>query len=98
MSGETVSSEDNFFTLRGDALAFVSALPPETRDNTAKLIHDMQQRIGHRFLAETHKANVYDMLKFSKESMQECSAHINKLLSKEQNGQKFTITWQLNTS
>lgn len=82
--------EQMIFTLRGDALVFVSTLPPETRENTAKLIHAMQQRFGHCLLAETHRANLYNVRKFSKEPMQEYSVRINKLMSKAYPGMQGT--------
>lgn len=55
------------FALRGEALLFASNLPVHIREDTDSLISAMEQRLGQCLLAETHRANLNNMKKQSRE-------------------------------
>ena len=70
------------FALRGEDLIFVSSLPLETTQNTDKLLCSMRQRFGECLLPETHRANLYSVKKQPKETLQEYSDHVNRMMVK----------------
>ena len=74
--------EQLMFALRGEALLFASNLPHVTVENTESLLQAMGQRFGQCLLAETHRANLYNLKKQSKESLQQYSARVSRLMSR----------------
>ena len=70
------------FALRGEALLFASNLPLITVENTESLLQVMGQHLGQYLLAETHRANLYNLKKQTKENLQQYSARVSRLMSK----------------
>ena len=64
------------FALRGEALIFASNLPVHIWEDTDSLISAMEQRFGHCLLAETHRANLNNLKKQSRETIQQYSARV----------------------
>ena len=70
------------FAFRGEALLFASNLPHVTVENTESLLQAVGQRFGQCLLAETHRANLYNLQKQSEESLQQYSARVSSLMSR----------------
>ena len=70
------------FALRGEALLFASNLPEHIRDDTNSLISAMEQRFGQCLLAETHRANLNNLKKQSRETIQQYSARVSRLMTR----------------
>ena len=82
--------EQLMFALRGEALLFASNLPYVTMENTESLLQAMGQRFGQCLLAETHRANLYNLKKLTKESLQQYSARVSSLMSRAYPGMQGT--------
>ena len=82
--------EQLMFALRGEALLFASNLPHVTVENTESLLQAIGQRFGQCLLAETHRANLYNLKKQSKESLQQYSARVSSLMSRAYPGMQGT--------
>ena len=82
--------EQLMLALRGEALLFASNLPHVTVENTESLLQAMGQRFGQCLLAETHRANLYNLKKLTKESLQQCSARVSSLMSRAYPGMQGT--------
>ena len=70
------------FALRGEALLFASNLPVHVREDTELLISAMEQRFGQCLLAETHRANLNNIKKQSRETIQQYSARVSQLMTR----------------
>ena len=70
------------FALRGEALLFASNLPVHVREDTESLISAMEQRFGQCLLAETHRANLNNTKKQSRETIQQYSARVSQLMTR----------------
>ena len=70
------------FALRGEALLFASNLPIHVREDTELLISAMEQRFGQCLLAETHRANLNNIKKQSRETIQQYSARVSQLMTR----------------
>ena len=62
--------EQLIFALREKALLFASNLPQRTAENTESLLQAMGQRFGQCLLPETQRANLHNLKKQAKESLQ----------------------------
>ena len=82
--------EQPTFALRGEALLFASNLPHVTVENTESLLQAMGQRFGQCLLAETHRANLHNLKKLTKESLQQYSARVSSLMSRAYPGMQGT--------
>ena len=82
--------EQLLFSLRGDALMFASNLNPAVREDSTMLLGALEQRFGQSLLAETYRANLYNVRKSSKETLQEYSARVNHLMSRAYPGMEGT--------
>ena len=82
--------EQLMFALRGEALLFASNLPHVTVENTESLLQAMGRRFRQCLLAETHRANLYNLKKQSKESLQQYSARVSSLMSRAYPGMQGT--------
>ena len=82
--------EQFMFALRGEALLFASNLPHVTVENTESLLQAMGQRFGQCLVAETHRANLYNLKKLTKESLQQYSARVSSLMSRAYPGMQGT--------
>ena len=82
--------EQLMLALRGEALLFASNLPHVTVENTESLLQAMGQRFGQCLLAETHRANLYNLKKLTKESLQQYSARVSRLMSRAYSGMQGT--------
>ena len=85
--------EQLMFALRGEALLFASNLPHVTMENTESLLQVMGQRFGQCLLAETHRANLYNLKKLTKESLQQYSARVSSLMSRAYPGMQGTAVY-----
>ena len=85
--------EQLMFALRGEALLFASNLPHVTVGNTESLLQAIGQRFGQCLLAETHRANLYNLKKQSKESLQQYSARVSSLMSRAYPGMQGTAVY-----
>ena len=70
------------FALRGEALLFASNLPIHVREDTELLISAMEQRFRQCLLAETHRANLNNIKKQSRETIQQYSARVSQLMTR----------------
>lgn len=91
-------SDDKFkeqllFSLRGEALLYVANLSQDVRDNSSLLVKSLEQRFGHCLLAETHRANLYNLRKSSKETIQQYSARVSQLMSRSYPGMEGTTIY-----
>ncbi|MCG8048563.1 MAG: hypothetical protein JAY66_23235 [Candidatus Thiodiazotropha taylori] len=82
------------FALRGEALMFASNLPLIATQNTPSLLRAMEQRFGQCLLAETHRANLYNLRKQSKENLQQYSARVSHLMSRAYPGMQGTGVYE----
>ena len=82
------------FALRGEALLFASNLPHITVEDTDSLLQAMGQRFGQCQLAETHRANLYNLKKQSKENLQQYSARVSRLMSRAYPGMQGTPVFE----
>ena len=82
--------EQLMLVLRGEALLFASNLPHVTVENTESLLQAMGPRFGQCLLAETHRANLYNLKKLTKESLQQYSARVSSLMSRAYPGMQGT--------
>ena len=82
--------EQIIFALRGEASMFVSTLPIDITDDTQRLLRAMEQRFGACLLAETHRANLYNVRKHAKESMQQYSARVSQMMARAYPGMMGT--------
>ena len=78
------------FALRGEALLFASNLPVHVREDTELLISAMEQRFGQCLLAETHRANLNNIKKQSRETIQQYSARVSQLMTRAYPGIQCT--------
>ena len=72
--------EQIIFALRGEAVMYVSALPPDVTKDTPRFLRAMEQRFGTCTLPETHRANLYNVKKLPKETIQQFSARVNQMM------------------
>ena len=72
--------EQLMFALRGEAVLFASNLPNATTESTESLLQALRHRFGQCQLAETHRINLYTVKKQPKESLQQYSDKINRLM------------------
>ena len=86
--------EQLMFALRGEALLFASNLPHITVEDTDSLLQVMGQRFGQCLLAETHRANLYNLKKQSKENLQQYSARVSRLMSRAYPGMQGTPVFE----
>ena len=86
--------EQLMFALRGEALLFASNLPHITAENTESLLQAMEQRFGQCLLAETHRANLYNLKKQTKGNLQQYSARVNRLMSRAYPGMQGTAVFE----
>lgn len=86
--------EQLLFALRGEALLFASNLPLITVENTESLLQAMGQRFGQCPLAETHRANLYNLKKQNKENLQQYSARVSRLMSRAYPGMQGTAVFE----
>ena len=86
--------EQLMFALRGEALLFASNLPHITVEDTDSLLQAMGQRFGQCLLAETHRANLYNLKKQSKENLQQYSARVSRLMSRAYPGMQGTPVFE----
>ena len=86
--------EQLMFALRGEALLFASNLPHITVEDTESLLQAMGQRFGQCLLAETHRANLYNLRKQSKENLQQYSARVSRLMSRAYPGMQGTAVFE----
>ena len=91
---DTKFREQLMFALRGEALLFASNLPYATVENTESLLQAMGQRFGQCLLAETHRANLYNLRKQSKENLQQYSARVSRLMSRAYPGMQGTAVFE----
>jgi len=82
--------EQLLFSLRGDALLFASNLNAAVREDSTLLLGALAQRFGQSLLAETYRANLYNVRKSSKETLQEYSGRVNHLMSRAYPGMEGT--------
>ena len=80
------------FVLQGEALLFASSLPLITFEDTERLLQAMGQRFGQCLLAETHRANLYNLKKQTKENLQQYSARVSRLMSRAYRGITKVLT------
>ena len=82
--------EQLMLALRGEFLLFASNLPHVTVENTESLLQAMRQHFGQCLLAETHRANLHNLKKLTKESLQQYSARVSSLISRAYPGMQGT--------
>ena len=85
--------EQLMFALRGEALLFASTLPHITTENTDSLLQAMRRRFGLCSLAETHRADLYNLRKQTKENLQQYSARVSRLMSRAYPGMQGTAIY-----
>jgi len=85
--------EQLLFALRGEALQFAATLNPTVREDSVLLLGALEQRFGQSLLAETYRANLYNIKKTSKESIQEYSARVNQLMTRAYPGMEGTAIY-----
>ena len=91
---DTKFREQLMFALRGEALLFASNLPYATVENTESLLQAMGQCFGQCLLAETHRANLYNLRKQSKENLQQYSTRVSRLMSRAYPGMQGTAVFE----
>ena len=86
--------EQLLLALRGEALLYASTLPHITTENTESLLLAMRQRFGLCPLAETYRADLYNLRKQTKENIQQYSARISRLMSRAYPGMQGTAIYE----
>ena len=86
--------EQVMFALRGEALLFASTLPYIMTENTDSLLQAMRQRFGLWTLPETHRADLYNLRKQTKENLQQYSARVSRLMSRAYPGMQGTAIYE----
>ena len=86
--------EQCMFALREEAVLFASNLPLITVENTESLLQAIGQRFGQCLLAETHRANLYNLKKQTKENLQQYSARVSRLMYRAYPGMQGTAVFE----